>query len=73
MKEERNMYNHIGGTMSGKIVCPHCNGNGFIRDADSHPDIRKQKVKQCEKCNSQGEVDITEDVLSDLKNMTRLQ
>lgn len=59
--------------MSGKIICPHCNGNGFIRDADSHPDIRKQQINQCEKCDSQGEVDITEDVLNDLKNMTRLQ
>jgi len=59
--------------MSGKIICPHCNGNGFIRDEKSHPDIRKQESIQCKKCNSQGEVDITEDVLWDLKNMTRIQ
>lgn len=59
--------------MSGKIICPHCNGNGFIRDKDSHPDIRKQDSIQCEKCHSEGEVDITEEVLNDLKNMTRMQ
>jgi DnaJ-class molecular chaperone len=59
--------------MSGKIICPHCNGNGFIRDEKSHPDVRKQEVIQCKKCDSQGEVDITEDVLRDLQNMTRLQ
>ena len=68
------MYNHTGDTiMSGKIICPHCDGNGFIRDKDSHPDIRKQTTTQCKNCNSQGEVDITEDVLRDLENMTRLQ
>lgn len=68
------MYKHTGDTMSGgKIICPYCDGNGFTRIKESHPDIRKQEVKQCEKCNSQGEVDITEDVLNDLKNMTRLQ
>ena len=68
------MYNHTGGTiMSGKIICPHCDGNGFIRNKESHPDIRKQKTTQCKNCNSQGEVDITEDVLKDLQNMTRLQ
>lgn len=68
------MFNHIGDiVMSGKIICPHCDGNGFTRDKESHPDVRKQKVIQCKNCNSQGEVDITEDVLNDLKNMTRLQ
>lgn len=68
------MFNHIGDIiMSGKIICPHCDGNGFTRDKESHPDIRKQAVIQCKNCNSQGEVDITEDVLNDLKNMTRLQ
>ena len=67
------MFNHTGDTMSGKIICPHCDGNGFTRIKESHPDIHKQQVKQCEKCNSEGEVDITQEVLSDLKNMTRLQ
>jgi len=67
------MFNHTGGTMSGKMICPYCDGNGFIRDAKSHPDIRKQTVNQCKKCDSQGEIDITEEVLNDLKNMTRLQ
>lgn len=68
------MFNHTGDkAMSGKIICPHCDGNGFTRDKESHPDVRKQEVIQCKNCNSQGEVDITEDVLNDLKNMTRLQ
>ena len=57
----------------GKAICSVCKGNGFIRDRESHPDVRKQKVIQCKNCNSQGEVDITEDVLKDLQNMTRLQ
>lgn len=68
------MFNPTGGTVSGgKMICPYCDGNGFIRDAKSHPDIRKQTVNQCKKCDSQGEIDITEEVLDDLKNMTRLQ
>lgn len=59
--------------MSGKIICPHCNGNGFTRDTQSHPDVRKQEVIQCKECDSQGEVDITEEVIKELENMTRLQ
>jgi hypothetical protein len=36
--------------------------------------LKKEKVViQCAKCNSEGEVDITDDVLKDLEKMTRLQ
>jgi DnaJ-class molecular chaperone len=57
--------------MSTKIICPHCDGNGYRK---IWKDTEKEKVViQCAKCNSQGEVDITDDVLKDLEKMTRLQ
>jgi DnaJ-class molecular chaperone len=45
--------------MIGKAICPVCNGNGFVRDKKSHPDIRKQTVEQCKNCDSEGEIPIT--------------
>jgi len=45
--------------MIGKAICPECNGNGFVRDEQSHPDIRKQEIQQCKNCDSQGEIVIT--------------
>ena len=51
--------------MLGKAICPVCKGNGFIRDEKSHPDIRKQKIEQCENCNSEGELPITHQNLQD--------
>jgi DnaJ-class molecular chaperone len=45
--------------MIGKAICPVCKGNGFIRDKKSNPDIRKQTVKQCDNCHSEGELPIT--------------
>jgi hypothetical protein len=53
--------------MSGKIICPKCNGNGFVY-AFSHDDRKKQPI-DCDYCNNQGEVDITEDVMKDLEQM----
>ncbi|MEL0176693.1 MAG: hypothetical protein VW810_00150 [Pelagibacteraceae bacterium] len=47
--------------MIGKAICPVCQGNGFIRDKNSHPDVRKQNIEQCENCNSQGELPITDE------------
>ena len=46
--------------MTLKIVCDRCMGNGYRRiwkDADE-----KEKITiQCAKCNSEGEVEITEE------------
>ena len=42
-----------------KIICPKCGGNGYLggsRDADTQTD--------CDYCNSQGEVDITEETVN---------
>lgn len=51
--------------MSGKMVCPRCSGNGYRRiwkDADE-----KEKITiQCAKCNSEGEIDITEEEINAL-------
>ena len=57
--------------MSGKIICPKCNGNGFIY-LFKHDD-RKKKVIDCSYCKNQGEVDITEDVIKDLDDAGQLQ
>jgi DnaJ-class molecular chaperone len=72
VQKEINMYNHIGGTMSGKIICPHCDGNGY-RKIWKDTSEKEKVIIQCAKCNSEGEVDITDDVLKDLEKMTRLQ
>jgi DnaJ-class molecular chaperone len=53
--------------MSGKIICPKCNGNGYVYSF-SHDD-RKKIPMDCDYCHNQGEVDITEDVMKDLEQM----
>jgi len=50
--------------MSGKIICPQCHGNGFIR---IQVDEGRKVQGDCEYCKSQGEVDITEEVLATLE------
>jgi hypothetical protein len=57
--------------MSGKIICPKCNGNGFVY-AFNHDDRKKQPI-DCTYCNNQGEVDITEDVIKDLDDAGQIQ
>ena len=42
-----------------KIICPKCGGNGYLggsRDTDTQTD--------CDYCDSQGEVDITEETVN---------
>jgi hypothetical protein len=53
--------------MSGKIICPKCNGNGYIYSFNH--DDRKKVPEDCDYCSNQGEVDITEDVMKDLEQM----
>ena len=50
--------------MSGKIICPQCHGNGYVR---IQVDEGRSVQGNCETCKSQGEVDITEEVLRDLE------
>ena len=57
--------------MNGKIICPKCNGNGFVY-AFNHDDRKKQPI-DCSYCNNQGEIDITEDVIKDLEQTTVIQ
>jgi len=57
--------------MSGKIICPKCGGNGFVYKFN-HDDRKKQPM-DCDYCNNQGEVDITEDVIQDLDDAGQLQ
>ena len=50
--------------MSGKIICPKCMGNGFVKVT---VDEGRTVEGNCEYCKSQGEVDITEEVLAMLE------
>ena len=38
-----------------KVICPNCNGNGYVKLPQKMPD--KERVAQCTVCNSQGEID----------------
>jgi len=58
--------------MSGKMVCPKCMGNGYrmiYKDASW-----KEKIPiDCTYCDSQGEVEITEEaVLNEIEKMEKL-
>jgi len=70
-KERQKKICRCDGTMSGKIICPKCNGNGFVY-AFNHDDRKKHPV-DCDYCKNQGEVDITEDVIKDLDDAGQLQ
>ena len=50
--------------MSGKIICNHCMGNGFVK---IQVDEGRSVQGDCEYCKSQGEIDITEEVLATLE------
>lgn len=59
--------------MSGKIVCPKCDGNGYrmiYKDAS----WKEKTPIDCAYCNNQGEVEITEEtILGEIKAMEKLQ
>ena len=44
-----------------KYICPKCKGNGYIREYDM--------IIQCDKCKSQGELDLEEPTLEELQAM----
>ena len=45
-----------------KYICPECKGNGYNR-------IAKNMIVQCDKCKSQGELDLEEPTLEELQAM----
>lgn len=47
--------------MTGKMICPDCNGNGYMGSA-KEPD----NVRDCLKCKNQGEIEITEESINEL-------
>jgi uncharacterized protein YbaR (Trm112 family) len=55
--------------MSGKMICPKCNGNGYRRIWKDTSETEKVTI-QCSYCNSQGEVYITEQEIDDLLRNT---
>ena len=50
--------------MSGKIICPECVGNGFVK---FQIDEGRSEEVDCTFCDNQGEVDITAEVLATLE------
>ena len=50
--------------MSGKIICPECHGNGYVK---VQVDAGRKIESDCDTCKNQGEVDITEQVLAMLE------
>jgi DnaJ-class molecular chaperone len=52
-----------------KAICPQCKGNGFQYLADS----TWTEVKQCETCNSEGEIDVEEPTIEELEAARRMQ
>lgn len=58
--------------MSGKIICPKCNGNGYRNVWENTFEIKKIHI-DCNYCRNQGEIDITEDVIKDLEQTTMIQ
>jgi DnaJ-class molecular chaperone len=48
-------------TILGKTICPDCNGNGYQGSA-KEPD----NVKDCLKCNNQGEITITDEEINNM-------
>ena len=47
----------------GKMICPDCNGNGYLGSANN-PD----NCRDCKKCNNQGEIEITKESIQELLN-----
>lgn len=45
--------------MVGKAICPKCRGNGYLKT--SIEEGREEVITDCNKCNSQGEIAITEE------------
>ncbi len=56
-----------------KVICPSCNGNGYIRIP--YHLAREEQVAQCSVCKSQGEIDenTLDTIIVDADGLHRLQ
>lgn len=54
----------------GKLVCPRCQGNGYIKIKRSVDDQR-DGIVQCSMCNSEGAIPV--DNVSKLKEINKVQ
>ena len=54
----------------GKLVCPRCQGNGYIKIKRSVDDQR-DGIVQCSMCNSEGAIPV--DNISKLKEINKVQ
>ena len=57
--------------MFGKMICNECNGNGFVKVP--YEEAKEEQWANCEKCNSQGEIEIGVDDLDLDKTPERTQ
>jgi DnaJ-class molecular chaperone len=46
-----------------KMICPDCNGNGYLGSSN-----KPKQQEDCTSCNNQGEVIISEEMLSKLRD-----
>lgn len=44
-------------------ICPECHGNGYVRDADYGS--QQRVYRDCEKCDSQGELVLADEDTND--------
>jgi len=51
------------------MICPRCNGNGYRKIWKDTSETEKETI-QCAHCNSEGEVEITEQEINDLLRNT---
>jgi|TARA_R100000781_G_C4074366_1_gene125574 DnaJ-class molecular chaperone len=60
-------------TKTKKVICPSCNGNGFIKIP--YRLAKEEVVAQCSVCSSQGEIDEDklDSIIIDADGLHRLQ
>jgi DnaJ-class molecular chaperone len=44
--------------MSGKIICPNCNGNGYVGNSK-----KEDQQDDCITCKNQGEIALTDETI----------
>jgi DnaJ-class molecular chaperone len=55
--------------MTGFMICPNCNGNGYVGNTKD-----EKKQDDCITCQNQGEIEITDDTIwNTLQFITRKQ
>tara|TARA_R110000824_G_scaffold142459_1_gene309529 strand:+ start:58 stop:225 length:168 start_codon:yes stop_codon:yes gene_type:complete len=55
--------------MTGSIICPNCNGNGYVGNTKD-----EKQQDDCITCQNQGEIKITDDTIwNTLQFITRKQ